>query len=474
MKPFVGRKQELQTLENAYNKRDAFVLVTGRQGVGKTALIRSFAAGRCCLYFTAKPETDSLARRRMMKSVLDFGGEKNTAAVKLMNWREIFEKFATIQRPERKILVIDDLQYLLQENPDFEKQLRRAVKQYLAPASVMVVLAMPLGRTCANLLEKRRGMAGALTHHIALKPVSFVEMIQEYPHRDFNQLAMLYSIAGGMPAYWEYFKDCEGTDDYLGALRAQLLNCHAFLFDEPGRLLAADIWEPAMHYGVLRGLSAGYGKIPELAKFLDAKPSKVMTALEVLKYLGYVKCQDSVLDKKVPAPKKQTYVFADPLMHLWFSFVYPYREVLEQEKDLAVFEGLKRDFTAHMKFWYQEICTEIFRAVCRQQTFPFKLDRAGILRTKDGETVDFMAVDEVNRRLFLAECVYAGRPYTMDAFEAFKEHCSAIKALRAFRDYTKIYGVFTSEGFEPDLLDYCAITPQVMLFGGIRLYSANQ
>ncbi|MDO4288023.1 MAG: ATP-binding protein [Eubacterium sp.] len=474
MKPFVGRKQELQTLENAYNKRDAFVLVTGRRGVGKTELIRGFTNSRCCLYFTAKSETDSLARRRMMKAIFEFSGEGGGTATKLMKWKEIFERFAAVQKPERKVLVIDDLQYLLAENPGFERQLSYAIKNFFAPASIMVILIMPLGKICSDFLDNRRGLAKVLSHRISLKPVSFVEMIQEYPHRDFNQLALLYAIAGGMPAYWEYFKDCETSDDYMGAVRARLLDRHAFLFDEPGRLLEADIWEPALYYGILRGIAAGYRQLSELARFLDEKPAKILKALDILKFMGYVDARGSVLDKKMPVPKKRTYIFADPMMDLWFSFVYPYREVLEMGKDLAVFEGLKRDFPEYMKFWYQEICMEIFRAACRQQSFPFKLDRLGCLRTKDGETIDLVAVDEVNRRVFMAECVYGGRPYTMDAFEAFKEHCGDIRALRAFKDYTKVYGVFTSEGFDADLMDYCMITPGIMLFGGITLYSANQ
>ena len=37
MRPFIGRKQELQLLENAYTSKNAFVMVNGRRRVGKTA-----------------------------------------------------------------------------------------------------------------------------------------------------------------------------------------------------------------------------------------------------------------------------------------------------------------------------------------------------------------------------------------------------------------------------------------------------
>ena len=63
MRPFIGRKQELQLLENAYTSKNAFVMVNGRRRVGKTALVRHFLKGKRALYFTAKEEVDVLSRR---------------------------------------------------------------------------------------------------------------------------------------------------------------------------------------------------------------------------------------------------------------------------------------------------------------------------------------------------------------------------------------------------------------------------
>ena len=39
----IGRKKELKTLNQAWKKEDAFILISGRHAVGKTAFIKTFA-----------------------------------------------------------------------------------------------------------------------------------------------------------------------------------------------------------------------------------------------------------------------------------------------------------------------------------------------------------------------------------------------------------------------------------------------
>lgn len=473
MKKFIGRRQELQILENLYTEPYASVLISGRQGVGKTALIRQFCSGRCFLYFSARQETDILTRRRMTEAVSEFCKETVNSSAKPMSWKALFEKFSQAEGEDRKILVIDNLQYLLQEDPDFEKKLRFALKHCFKPASVMVILAMRKGKTHSLLKKNRHGIIKELTHQINLKPFSFVEMVQSYPYRNIAQLSMLYGMTGGLPGYWEYFKDCEKRVDFLGSIRSEVLNPYAYLFNEPIRGLASEIWDPALYHGILCALAAGYKKLPEIAKFLNEKTGAVEKAAETLKYLGYLDFENDVLIKKQQSAKKQTLTFSDALARFWYTFVYPHKEVLEAGKDLPVFEGIKTNFSDYMKKTYQDICMDIFSGACRYADFSFNPERIGTLETKDGDQIDLLAIDDTGKQLFMAECVFEGRPYSLDAFEAFQEQCTGVKTMRAFKDYKVIYGVFTTEGFRQDLMDYCTITPDILLFDGITMYAAN-
>ena len=54
---FVGRDKELEQLERIYNQRGFYaVLVTGAQGIGKTAFIEEFCKRKKNIFFIAPPE----------------------------------------------------------------------------------------------------------------------------------------------------------------------------------------------------------------------------------------------------------------------------------------------------------------------------------------------------------------------------------------------------------------------------------
>ena len=218
MRPFIGRKQELQLLENAYTSKNAFVMVNGRRRVGKTALVRHFLKGKRALYFTAKEEVDVLSRRRFLKTFAEYCGETLSSSAKLPDWKEIFKAFAERVETSRKVLVIDNVAYLMLADPSFARALKYAWERYFKQASVMLIVVMPNNSLLVNLESKSNTLIGCVTTQLKLKPISFVEMIKDYPHQDFNQLMTLYAIAGGVPKYWEFFAACEKSIDYMGCL----------------------------------------------------------------------------------------------------------------------------------------------------------------------------------------------------------------------------------------------------------------
>ena len=61
---FVGRKQELATLEQQFSRhRFEMTVIYGRRRIGKTALIDQFVANKKTLYFTALQRSSAINRR---------------------------------------------------------------------------------------------------------------------------------------------------------------------------------------------------------------------------------------------------------------------------------------------------------------------------------------------------------------------------------------------------------------------------
>ena len=85
-----------------------------------------------------------------------------------------------------------------------------------------------------------------------------------------------------------------------------------------------------------------------------------------------------------------------------------------------------------------------------------------------------LGIDVDNRKIFLGDCNYSNQPYTMDKFEQFVSHCENIKEIkRNFKNYERVYGIFSAYPFDKELLDFALITKNVLLFNGITIYSLN-
>ena len=73
MDHFVDREQELQTLQNEYERNgSALVVLYGRRRVGKTTLISEFIKDKNALFFLATEESEAQNRNAFKEKVVEF------------------------------------------------------------------------------------------------------------------------------------------------------------------------------------------------------------------------------------------------------------------------------------------------------------------------------------------------------------------------------------------------------------------
>ena len=67
---FIGRKEELNLLENMYaSDRFEFLVLFGRRRVGKTSLLQEFSKGHKGIFFSAQEKNDALNLEDFSKAV---------------------------------------------------------------------------------------------------------------------------------------------------------------------------------------------------------------------------------------------------------------------------------------------------------------------------------------------------------------------------------------------------------------------
>lgn len=468
----IGRRKEMQRLQNAWASQDAFMMVTGRKYIGKSTLLRAFTEDKQTLYFSASNVSDHLNRVAFEHAFADYCGVAPKDTGRAGSWRDLLKLFADRPGTERKILVIDNFNYLVEADPGILNTFKHSWDSDLKPNFIMVVLVVPNGRLLLNMNDKSKSFMAHLTHRIALKPVTFVELMKDYPHHDFNQLMMLYAIVGGVPRYWEYFRECVDAEEFIAAAKDFFMNPYGDLLDEPMKLIENEVQDPTEYHSVLYALASGQNDLASIAVFCSYKSGQVDDLLKNLISLHFVTRDTSVVEKKFAFNKPVSYHISDPMLSFWYTFVFPYYQEIAGGSDTKALDHLAAGFGDYIQYWFREAACEILTTASKQKVIPITCNELGVFFNRD-TTVDILGLDHTRKCIFLADCSYDNKAYTKADYEAFVEKCENIKELKAYKQYDRIYGIFASHPFDSELMDYALTTKNVMLFNGITLYSLN-
>ena len=69
---FIGRKNELHTLNTEYNRNSSFVVIYGRRRVGKTTLIKEFLKNKTAFYYLATYYKKHIATKNRIYRLVGF------------------------------------------------------------------------------------------------------------------------------------------------------------------------------------------------------------------------------------------------------------------------------------------------------------------------------------------------------------------------------------------------------------------
>lgn len=126
MQKFVNRAKELEALEKQYAANQAaLVIVYGRRRVGKTALITEFLKRHSnSLYFLATEESEMQNLNYFKVQVAEFTGNEllKSAAV---DWLTVFKTLIDYKTETKKIIVLDEFQYIGQSNSAFPSVMQK-------------------------------------------------------------------------------------------------------------------------------------------------------------------------------------------------------------------------------------------------------------------------------------------------------------------------------------------------------------
>ena len=458
MHTFIGRKSELKALEKEYERKSSFVVIYGRRRVGKTTLIKEFIKDKKALYYLAAKEMESENLKSFSKALAGFTGQGYFENIRFSDWESAICAFCDYKPTEKKVLIIDEFQYLAEVNPGFVSVFQRIWDEVLSKSNTMVIICGSLiSMMLKEVLSYSSPLYGRRTAQIRLSPLKFYEMKEHFCDMCFEELVKLYSIAGGVPKYIELLVNRHSIDENV---ENEVFSKQGFLFEEPTFLLEKEVKETVSYFSIIKVIAAGHHKLGNIAGALELKTSQITPYLKTLMDLDIIEKQLPVTEKNPEKSKMGLYYIKDHFIEFWVKFVSPYKSELEIENMAPALKRYHENFVdTHESYVFEEISRETIRNLCMNGTIPFDLQKIGRFWNNNTE-IDVCVLSDDGQKVLLGECKFHEQP--IDA-EVYFELQKKAETIEVFKDKNIVYAIFSKSGFTERLRELAKGNPALFL-----------
>lgn len=457
---FVDREQEMNTLQNEYDRNgSALVVLYGRRRVGKTTLITEFIKNKKALFFLASEEAETLNRNAFREKVAEFIDSDLLRSADIKNWDVLFKAIVDTPFDSKPVIVLDEFQYLGKANPAFPSIFQRIWEEILKEKSVMVILCGSLiSMMESQTLAYGSPLYGRRTAQIRLQQIPFAYYHEFFPGRSRRELIEMYAITGGVPKYIELFS---GSGDIYRAIESSILNRSGYLYDEPHFLLQQEVSEVGSYFSVIRAIAAGNSKLSSISSALETKATSLTKYLKTLIDLDILEREVPITEDNPEKSKRGLYRIKDNYLRFWFAFIYPNRSFIESGHSRIVMDKIRKSLVKnHTAFVYEDVCRERMWELNADGVWPFFFTKLGKYWDSNTE-IDITALDPEDKNLILGECKYWSDPVGISVLRDLEAKASAVSWER---DRRKVwYVLFSASGFTEELKAFAESRDDVML-----------
>ena len=458
MEKFVGRESDLAFLQRIYDREAVKTcMVYGRRRIGKSSLLRRFAADKRSIYIQFVRASLAANTDIVCETVGAEPAESFHRALSLV------EKAC---RESRTLLILDEIPYVMDDKGYVASELQRLVDRLTADTDTMIVIC---GSSTSFMLEqvmqRKNPLYGRFAFTLNLGPLSIEEAKKFHPSSSDEDVLRTYITLGGVPPYHLMAGDrpyASIIDDYLmsgdGALATDIPYDIA---EEMGKLSADSM-------AVLESVSSGNRTYTDI-KNRTGLPDKGLS--ECLKKL----CSVGILSKSESIPggrRSEGYIIRDALTGFYFGVFQKYQGLIEAEG--GVFSRISPMVSTYLGKAFEPYCRDLIRrkypciAVGSWWGKVPERDRDGSLsKGADGKKmladidIDVTATIRVGQSTvdLFGECKFTSNPMGIGVLMTLIGRVEALNLSSNPR-----YALFSLSGFEEEVVEYAEMNG-VMLFG---------
>ena len=319
---FVGRKEELNILNNFINSNDKTFILYGKRRVGKTELIKeTFRINKApYIYFECTKDT-------LKNNVLSFIDVlvSNNVLPERMDLSSFIDVFRILDISNKKLnIVIDEYPYLYEfnNNLQIDSDFQKIMDNYLK--NIKLIICGSNIAVMSSLLEEKNSLFGRFDKTLLLNELSYLEAQKFYNDKSYYEKIAFYSIYGGSPFLNKRINPKLSLEDNI---KNTFLDINSDIFVYCNNLLFTDVPSSININSLCLILKNGKKTCSEIENAMRVDKNGGMNKkLDLLVKMNLISKYQPI--NKTGNPKSTRYEINDNSIRFFYGFIYQNLNIL--------------------------------------------------------------------------------------------------------------------------------------------------
>ena len=419
MSNFIGRKEELEALQELYNKKGFHMAVLfGRRRVGKTTLVNKFIELNKCksVSFVSTEMTESELLLRMGNDILESLVPNLNGKLKFDSFDSIFDFMAEEATKEKIVFVIDEYPYLAKACPYMNSLLQKYIDNKWKKSNLYFIL---LGSLVSFMKEDVLGSSaplhGRANLEFKINPFGYKDTAAFVPKYSAEEKAIVYGLTGGVAKYLEQFDSKLSLDENIEKL---FFSRNAFFSEEQIKtVITSEKSNPVAYNSIIDAIANGKTKYNEI---------QTTTGMSDISFcLKNLIASEIVERRETPKPY---YIISDSMVNFYFRFVAPGASLINSGKGKLYYEQkVKQNLHHFMGSVFEKMSKNYILSNVGTKKIPcFLTDVVEYQNSvKVGKEIKLVEIDllgiDGKKYVLAGECKFKSEKFDKEDLDTFKD-----------------------------------------------------
>lgn len=428
-----GRNTELQTLNNLYTSdKSTITVLYGRKWIGKTALIKEFAAGKNLLYYYAMPASLKEQTKLMCHA---FGIEETKDDIQEMTYYDILNAVDTTKG--RVIIAVEEFHNIVKYNNEFMSAVAAIVREN--KKNIMFIMSSSSISWIENSMVSAVGRnALYISSFIKLKELSFLDTVRFFSQYSMKDCVRIYAICDGVPGIISRMSKKQPLEENI----ARYVLSEASMLKTLGYdIVNEELRETALYNTILTCLAQNENKLNDIHEYTGFGRDKISVYIKNLIEREIVEKVFSYDTKGLENARKGLYRIKSGFVEFWYRYVYPnYSALAVMEPKEFYHQYIEASFDDCVGEAFVKVCNEYIDMLVASGELPFAIEKRGRWWGKDGD-IEIIA-ENSEQKVLAAKCVWSEELYTADMYNQF------VNTMVSAKIEADIVYIFSGSGFD--------------------------